>query len=175
MSNTRLADLRPCIASFDQADSALQRYALIEAALNVKAARLNKRIAEAKAAFVEDSADLVAEKESLSAQISSFITDHRDAFVKPRTRKTQFGEYGLRTVSEVVIEDEDALVDLLMDRGYVECVEVLHKLQRPAIKKRLEAGESLTGARVNTGDTGVLKVAQSVIAAARASAGIDDE
>jgi ribosome-associated protein len=55
-----------------------------------------------------------------------------------------------------LIEDDAALVDLLMDRGYVECFEVLHKLQRPAIKKRLEAGETLTGARVNTGDTAVL-------------------
>jgi len=159
----RLADNRTTLANLDAAKEAMREIALIAKRLAITNARAEKRIAEIKAQAEEENEGRRLALEQLEKNLAAFITANPALFQKPRTCKTDFGEFGLRTVTELLVQNEDALVQTVMERGYLDCFETVHKLVKDAIKKRLKAKEVIPGAQVNEGDTVVCKVSKTLI------------
>jgi hypothetical protein len=166
----RIADLRSTIKTLSEADACFREFALLTKSLAVADAKHELRVAGLAAAHVERTAAERQQLEAGRAAIAAFVDNNRALFEKPRTRKNDQGEYGLRTATELCITDQDALLEALMDRGYDTCMEVVRKPVKSAIRDRLNDGETLPGCTVNTGDTVVCKVSKALLDEARQEA-----
>jgi hypothetical protein len=162
MSN-RLADLRTSITSVDDADQLFRDLAVLTKTLRLKDARQELRIAKLQEEHNALTADLRAAIAATKERLVQFVAAHQPLFDEPRTRKSEFGEYGLRTATEVVIEDEEALLEELMERGYEDCFETVRTPVKSAIKRRLVAEETLPHVSLNRGNTVVCKVAPALL------------
>jgi hypothetical protein len=163
----RLKDLRTAILNLETADAVLAEIAMLECDIAVAEARAEKRIAAAKAALEEAVAEPRRASDSLKTALGQFIENNRDLFKKPRKRKTAMGSYGLQTVTELIVDNEDALVTELLERGYDDCLKTVRKPVKTALVDRINGGETFPGCAVFTGDTAVCKVEKSVVDAAR--------
>lgn len=159
--NTRLADFR--LADIDQAKDTMREIALIEKRLAVQSARFEKRIADLAAQHEAETEGRRLALESLRSDLSVFIEANKQLFADPRTVKTEFGEFGLRTVTELAIVDEETVLQSVLERGYEDCFETVKNLVKTAIRKRLLAKENIPGCLIRTGDTVVCKVSKSLI------------
>lgn len=173
--NTRLADLRNTLTPA-AADLLLEEYARLAAQKASLEARLERRIVELKSAEQPKLANLDAAMQPIAAAISSYIAAHREAFESPRTRKTSFGEYGLRQVTSLDVDPVSllSLCAAVKARGdLTDCYRESISLVRPAILTRIQTDSTdaawfrAHGATDKTGDTIVLKVAKAVIDTAR--------
>jgi hypothetical protein len=159
----RLADNRTTIADLESAKLAMREIALITKACAVTKARAEKRIAEIKTQAESQIEGRLLAMEQLIKDLSAYITANPPLFQKPRTVKTDFGEFGLRTVTDLLVPNEAPLIEWVMERGYLDCFETVHKLIKPAITKRLKAKEVIPGAQLREGDTVVCKVSAQLI------------
>jgi hypothetical protein len=109
----------------------------------------------------------------LERELASYIEAHKDQFVKPRQVSTDFGKFGLRTLPpDVLIDDEPALIQRCLDDGYEDCLLVVRKPIKAALKTRLEAGQTLPGARLREGyEEATYTVAKHLIESARTAEG----
>ena len=169
----RIADLRSPIVDLDEAKTTFQAIALASKRLAVAQARYERAKADLAARYEGDTAARRSAVLELTERLAAFISTNRSLFTDPRTIKTELGEFGLRTVSELLVADEAGLFEHLQNQGYTECFDLVQKLVKPAITKRLKAGESLPGCTINSGDTVVCKVAKSVIEEAVAAIDTD--
>jgi hypothetical protein len=163
----RIADLRTTIENLDDADLVLQQIAQAECRIAKEEAKLELLITDAKARHAERILEIKVQHITLAERLAAFIESARGLFVRPRKRKTDFGSYGLETVTEVRIADEDALVERLLELGYEDCLKVTHKPVKQALKDRIAAGETFPGVQVVSGDTAVYKVAKALLDEAR--------
>ena len=163
MPNERLADLRTTVRDLDQAKDTMMQIALVQKRLAVAQARMDKRIADVKALFDQETEDRRLALDQLTEALANFCQANRQLFEDPRTVKTDFGEFGLRQVTDLLVANEEAAVQDVMDRGYDDCFETLNKLVKPAVRKRIQEGEQIAGCQIRTGDTVVCKVAKAVI------------
>jgi phage host-nuclease inhibitor protein Gam len=162
MSN-RIADLRTPIVNLDAAKETFSAIALASKRLAVAKARYERARADLAAHYEEETAPRRTAVEEMTGALSTWISANRDEFADPRTVKTELGEFGLRTVTSLIIGDEGTLIEHLMQAGYSDCFEVIRKLIKPAILKRLKADEPLPSCSINTGDTVVCKVSKTVL------------
>jgi len=102
--------------------------------------------------------------------LARFIEQHKDLFADPRKVKTSMGSFGLQAVSELVIENQVRLERYLVENKIEDCFELAFRTIKTAIRKRLEVGEKIPGARIVSGDTAVYKVDKALVDQARASA-----
>ena len=166
----RVSDLRMDIHDLDQARRVFEDVALLTIALAKKDAAFENRIAKLKAeheAETRDDRALLADGGDLLAR---FIEQHKDLFADPRKVKTSMGSFGLQAVSELVIDDQKILDRHLFKNKMEDCFEVAFRTIKTAIRKRLEVGEKIPGARIVSGDTAVYKVDKALVDQARASA-----
>ncbi len=170
MSTERIADLRSGIQSLDVARAVFDNLALHTLKLAAQDAAFEKRVANLKSFH---SAATAGDRDYISntgLALAQFITQHQNLFKNPRKIKTSLGSFGLQSVSELLISDPVRLEERVMDLGYDDCFERVIKFLKPAIKKRLETGEKLPGARIVSGDTAVYKVDKSLVDEARQNA-----
>lgn len=167
---TRISDLRECVKCIEDARVLFDRLAQIEIDLAAKDAAFEKRVAKLKAEHEigtkEQRKNLADDAEALA----KFIEQNKTLFVDPRKSKTSFGAFGLQTVSELSIYNETALSAFVREAKFTDCYIRVITLVKKAIKKRIESGASILGARVVTGDTAVYKVEKTLIDQARESA-----
>jgi hypothetical protein len=159
--NDRLADLR--LASLDEARDTMREIALVTKRLAVSNARHEKKVADLAASHEADTEGRRLALDRLREDLGVFVERNKQLFQDPRTVKTEFGEFGLRTVSDLVLLNDEQALQHVMERGYVDCFETIHKLVKPALRKRLEAEEPIPGAMVRSGDTVVCKVSKTLI------------
>ena len=173
MSN-RIADLRTTL-TLDDTDRMMEEYARVAAQKAALEARIERRIVELKAAEQPKIDNLDAAMTGLADAIAAYIATHPDEFQRPRTRKTSFGEYGLRAATSLDVPPDnlpDLLADLVKDQK-TDCYRESLSLVRPACLERIQisaADESFFrahGVAIKTGDTVVLKVSKSLIDQAR--------
>ena len=136
-------------------------------------ARLERRIVELKSKDQPKLDNLDAAMASLSAAITEFITANRSAFAKPRTRKTSFGEYGLRTVTSLDVQPDTAADETIFIEikavDFLDCIQITEALCKPNIIARIQTSPedaawfAAHGVTLKTGDTVVLKVAKALI------------
>jgi hypothetical protein len=170
----RIADLRTNIPTVEEAKTMMAEIAQAEAALALKAARVDLRIkkilADHDSAVAEDLAGL----EAMKNQLSGFITANRHLFKKPRKIKTSFGTFGLQDVAEVVIVDSERAIKWCRDNEMEALFKEEAKLVKPALRKAIEAGKKVPGVTIKTGDTVVMTVAESIIQESREKAKLED-
>jgi hypothetical protein len=167
--STRLADLRSAIASLDEAKTVFTDLAQAELALAKADAAFEHRIGRLKADHAARTEPDRRRREEKAAALCAFIEANKPLFARPRKVRTDLGAFGLQEVSDLVVTDEPALLKALADRRYEDCFKLLVRPLKPAIKARLEAGETLPGCHVRSGDTAVYKVDKTLLDEALAS------
>lgn len=166
----RVADLRMDINNLDQARRVFDDVALLTIALAKKDAAFENRIAKLKAEHESETRDDRALLVAGEDMLARFIEQHKDLFADPRKVKTSMGSFGLQAVSELVIDNPVILGRYLVKNKIKDCFELAFQTIKKAIRKRLEAGEKMPGARIVSGDTAVYKVDKTLVDQARADA-----
>lgn len=162
LKNTRIADTRT--ASSDDLAAAkllLQDIALQTLDKNLVEAEAEVAIAEIKTVVETKTGPIRDRIQSNQDRLARFITAHPDLFQKPRAVKTVHGEFGLRTVTDVVVDDDEALVEWLLSNGHDQAVQVIRKAVKTAVRELLELGHQVPGAAIRTGDIAFVKVSKT--------------
>lgn len=123
------------------------------------------KIAPFKEAAEDASKPLQAELERLTAALEGFVYSHASAFEKPRMRATQWGSYGMRASSSLQIRNEHELIAWAKRTGNADLVKTVESVVKPAITKRIKAGERIPGASIKTTDTPEYKLDTAVLQA----------
>ncbi len=164
MAATRLADPRGLDAmTAEQADALFAELAQADIRVKKAQAAAEKRIADIKERCAQETAADQEAVAALAERLSAYILAHRDRFLKPRQRKTEYGKYGLRTSTRTDILDEDALRAISDERG-LGLYRVEAKIDKKAVEKALADGEDLgDAARVVSGDVASYDVSRDLL------------
>jgi hypothetical protein len=166
----RVADLRLGIKDLDEARCVFDHMAMTMLDLAKKDAAFEKRIATLKTEHAAATCKERALMGSGEDLLAHFIEQHKDQFADPRKVKTSMGSFGLQAVSELVIENQVRLERFLVENKIEDCFELAFRTIKTAIRKRLEVGEKIPGAKIVSGDTAVYKVDKALVDQARANA-----
>jgi len=159
----RISDYRNAPNTLDETKTLFNELAQHCIALAVRDAQLEKRVAKLKAEYATETAEFRKDIEDMERVLSEFILGNRDLFKDPRKVKTHFGSFGLQTVNDVVIEDEEAAKKAVVKRQFEDCFQLALRLVKTGLKARLDAGEKIPGVVVRSGDTAVYKVEKALI------------
>jgi len=162
---TTLAQTR----SMTMADAmgAMEKLAHVACRIALADARRQKRLAEIESAHKAAIDADRRECDLLEQRLAEYCRANPRQFQSPRTVKTAFGEFGCRRVSDVYVADKDALVQALLDRGYDDCVKTSHCPVKPAVRERLEAGETIPGCELRIAENDpVVKISSALLRAA---------
>lgn len=162
MSPVRLKDLRS-IPDLDHAKAVLRDMTGLFIHVEARKAAAEKRIQTIKEKVEADNSADVQELRRLEETLTGFIAAHQDQFVKPRAIKTDFGQFGLRQVTELQVQDESVAIQHALDDGHDDCLEVVRKLIKKVVRARIEAGEKWPGCRVNSGDVAFWKPNKALV------------
>lgn len=164
MPPVKLADTRTM--TIDDTRRTLEALAHCQCTIASREARAEARIAAIKSACAAELAETRSAQAQYEAVLTAYILAHPDQFQRPRTVRTEFGEFGLRRVSNIEISDPDAAVQFVLDRGYPDCVETMHRLQKPALRERIKSGEAIPGCELRTGEEAFYKIDKAMLDAA---------
>jgi len=149
---TRINDNRAALAmSSVDADLVFQQLAEVTIAATAAAAEYDQRIADIKAEAAKARAEFLKIINPLEKQLQDYISAHPERFIKPRMRQTEFGKYGLRTVTNLQITDEVAAVMSVKAQG-IPAIVVTEKLDKKALEKAISDGVTITGAEIRSGE-----------------------
>lgn len=159
----RLQDNREAIAmTAEEADAVMQRIAEISVSMTAEAAQYEEQITTIKSAAAEASKQFNGMLAPLEEQLTAYINAHPERFAKPRMRKTDFGSYGLRSVTKLEITDENAALMSVKAQG-IPAYTVIEKLDKKAIEKAISDGKEITGAEVRSGELAKYTVAKALL------------
>ena len=147
----------------EDADALMRDLAECEVQIAKLTAEAEAKITALKARLAERCAPLEARSGASAVKMADYIDNHHDRFAKPRARKTPFGSYGLRQVSNIEIADRNALLEHVISVGLENCYSVTYKLDMAGIAKAISDGYELPGVSVQTGERSFYKVAKSLI------------
>ena len=152
--------------SIEDAPRLMQEIALCECRIAQAKAKFEDQIARRKAAYEAEIADDAAERDGAARVLAAIILANKDAFAKPRSRKTDFGRFGLRDVSDVQVTAQDELTDWALTNGHFDVVQVRRIIVKKAVRKRIEDGQTVPGAFVERGERAFYKVDKALLEAA---------
>ena len=143
-------------------DELHRRIALVTVRINKILAGYEKKIADLKADADADVASLREVLKQDAGKLTQCIRLHGERFVKPRMRKTDYGKYGLRTVSNVEILDEaSALISCKAQQ--IPAVIASERLDKKALEKALTDGLTIAGVELRTGEIASYTVDKSLM------------
>ena len=126
-------------------------------------ARAEKKIAALTAEAERDTLALDRQLVGVEQRAIAILDENKNHFKDPRTVATPDGKYGFRSSSALNVTDEDALIDILLEHGYLDCCRTEHHLNKPVIRQRLVDGEKLPGCSVREFDDPVFEVKKALI------------
>lgn len=148
----RLNDNRAALAmSVDEADALFQALAERTIEATAVAAEHEKQMAIIKAKAAEDREVFQNIIKPLENQLEDYINAHPQRFERPRMRKTEFGQYGLRRVTSLDVFDEDAC-KASVKAQQIPAIVVTERLDKKAIEKAISDGFDVTGAEIRSGE-----------------------
>ena len=163
MSTTRLSDNRALRSmTVQQADALFQEIALLTVKIKKIEAGYEKRIAELKAAAGRETEAPEAELREKVATLTHYIQANPERFVKPRQHQTDYGKYGVRTVSNIEITDEEA-VKAAVKAQSIPALVVIEKLDKKALEKAIGDGLSIPGCEMRRGEVASYTVAKALM------------
>ena len=145
----------------ERADALFRSIALLTAKRDKIKAAYEKRIADLKAAADRELDPLDAELKDMSAELAAYIGHNPDRFVKPRQRPTDYGKYGLRTVTNLEIVDEELAKASVRAQG-IPALIVTEKLDKKALEKAISDGKEIDGVELRTGEIASYTVAKAL-------------
>lgn len=159
----RIADDREIRAmTVQDADELHRSIALLTVRINKILAGYEKKIADLKADADADVASLRDVLKQDAGKLAQYSKLHGELFVKPRMRKTEYGKYGLRTVSNVEILDEaSALISCKAQQ--IPAVIASERLDKKALEKALTDGLTIAGVELRTGEVASYTVDKSLM------------
>ena len=137
--------------SIGEADKLFEEIAVKETEIKKENAICDRKIAKLKSDLETKTAQLKADVAVLSKRLSEYVKNHKDRFIKPRQRTTNFGKYGVRTVTELVITDEQTIIEFAKENN-LPFFKVEYKVDKKAIEKALRKGSEAPGAYRKVGD-----------------------
>jgi len=148
---TRINDNRAALAmTAEDADRVFQKLAEVTLAATSAAAHYDNRVANIKAEAALFREEYMKILKPFERQLEDYITAHPERFAKPRMRQTEFGKYGLRSVTNLEITDETAVMISVKAQG-IQAVIVTEKLDKKALEKAISDGRQITGCEIRTG------------------------
>lgn len=159
----RLSDNRALRAmTVQQADALFQEIALLTVKIEKTKASYEKRIAELKAAAGRETEAPEAELREKVATLNHYILANPERFLKPRQHQTDYGRYGVRTVSNLEITDEEA-VKAAVKENAIPALLVIEKLDKKALEKAIGDGLSIPGCEMRRGEVASYTVAKALM------------
>ncbi len=152
----------------DEADALFAEIARIELSIAKIAAAGDRELAKVKEKFAAQLEPMKSELPGKVEKLKSYVEANKERFLKPRARKTPDGQYGLRTVSNLDIEDETKLLAWAREHGILgELFETEYKVRKDAVTTALNDGTELPGCEVQSGERAFYKVSAELMSAAR--------
>jgi len=148
-----------------QADELFRRIAMNTIRIKEINAGYESRIAAQKAAAEQEIKPLQQDLDRLAAELNRYIRTHPERFIKPRQHVTDYGKYGLRSVSKLEIVDEEA-VKASIRRENIPALTVIERLDKKALEKALSEGKEIKGCEFRTGETAGYTVSRTLTDAA---------
>jgi phage host-nuclease inhibitor protein Gam len=146
------------------AHSAMEQLAHCACRIAVAKAKKAKRITEIESDFAEKMKNDEREAELITGRIKEFCRANPHFFTKPRKIKGPFGEFGLQTVSDLMVDDPEMLMQVLLDRGYDDCVKTVRSVIKDQVRSRIEGGEDIPGCTIRISENDpVVKVAPKML------------
>lgn len=148
---TVMDDNRAALAMTEaEADRVFQSIAEETILLTRKMAEYERHLAAVKAEAAAAKAQSDAILKPLVRQLSDYIKAHPEQFAMTRAKKTPFGSYGLRKVSDT---DEAALLKSLMAHDLKDGYEVTTKIVKKAVERMVRSGDTrIAGAVIRKGE-----------------------
>lgn len=159
----RLTDPRD--QALDQAEEFMERIFRSRLSILRREAAAEAQIAEIREQVRLDNAQATAALHLHEARLSALILAHADEFERPRNRTCRWGTYGLRTSTRLEIADEEALLAWARENGYDDVIRVAESVVKPAVKRRIEAGEAVPGAELVRADASEYKLDPALLEA----------
>ena len=165
---TKLADTREL--TLDDARKLHEKIANLEIELAVQQAHAERRIAKLKAEYQQTVAPTLAERDRLAQDLANYILFHPEEFTRPRAIRTELGRFGRRAVSNVKLLDTDEVISWAQSYGYDDALKITYRPVKPAIAKRIRAGEDVPGAEMIEGEEAFYIVDRALLDAAKKKA-----
>lgn len=146
----RIIDTRKM--TVDQSDASFEQLARAQIRIWRRNGVCEDRIARIKSILAEENQEDVKLIDQAKQVIGQFVMAFRDLFQKPRKRTTNWGKYGLETEQNLEVENEDALLNDLLEKGYDDCIKTSRSILKSKVMARIENGETFPGCRVSRGD-----------------------
>jgi len=166
-----LTDTRT-VSTLSDAKIILQQLAHCDCRIASETARTEKRIAALKSEGELRTQSDRQQRDALEVKLNVFILSHQDLFAKPRSVKTDFGEFGMRSATNrLEVKDGAAAIAWARENGYADMLQEITILVKDAAKKRINDGEKVPGCSLPAGERPFYKVAKSMLEAAETVAG----
>ena len=163
MSVQRLTDNRSMRAmSVQEADALFREIALLTVKISKIEAGFEKRIADLKAAANFETGGMKADLRNKTALLTAYIQANPERFIKPRQHQTDYGKYGVRTVSNLEITDEEA-VKLAVKALGIPALVVTEKLDKKALEKAISDGQTIDGCELRRGEIASYTVSKALL------------
>ena len=160
---TRLSDNRALRAmTVQEADALFREIALLTVRIDKIEAGYEKRIAELKAAAQRETDPLKTDLRAKVAELTAYILANTDRFAKPRQHQTDYGKYGLRSVANLEVLDEEAVKASVKAQG-IPALIVTEKLDRKALEKAISDGMAVDGCELRRGEIASYTVAKALL------------
>lgn len=159
---TKLADNRKYKGmTIEEADELFQKVALLEIQREKIHANYEKKIADLKLNCERELETISLELEYSSQELSAYILANPERFVKPRQRKTEYGQYGLRNVSSIrILDASSAIMDVKAQK--IPAIVITEKLDKKALEKAILSGKNISGVIVEKGEIASYKVTKAL-------------
>lgn len=164
MTTTKLADTREM--TLQDAVAVFADLAQAEIRLAKLTVATEDRIARLKAEYDANSEALRLARDAHARRLEQFIMGHPEQFQNPRAVVTDYGKFGRRNVANVEVADPQAVIDWALETGSLDTIKVTRAPVKPAIGKRLRAGEEVPGCRLVEGEEAFYQVDRQLMDAA---------
>jgi len=157
------------VSTVDDAKGLMTQIRKLTCEREIIVARAEKRIAAISEKAQADIAEVDTRIAPFADQLNTFILTHKDQFEKPRAVKTPDGRFGLRSVSNVDVFNEDRALDCICAKGYDDCIERRVSFKKSEIAKILRDGKKIDGCRLEEGELAFFIVDKTLVNGARES------
>ena len=164
-ANYHLADSRDSIRTIDEAIAAMADIRRLTCQREVVVARYEKRIAALTAEARTASTPVDGQLEHECKRLERWILANLAQFKPPNKRKirTPDGEFGTQTTTRLVVDDPNAVLDWMLDNDRGDCIQIIRKLKKPETLRLINSGETIPGARRDSGEIALCRVNKTLV------------
>lgn len=119
--------------NWSEVDTAMRRMGEIDIELTFMGGNMTDEVNAIKKRYSEKAAPLQEERKTIESGIKDYVEEHKDEFVKTRTRDLVFGKVFYRISCSIKILSKEACVKALRAFGYGQMVRVSEEPDKDAM------------------------------------------